>query len=55
MSLQFWDIGLPTSSGFGLSLRDLWKHEDLGTFTESYTLKLEPHSCAVFRAKVVKP
>ncbi|QAA34453.1 glycoside hydrolase family 27 protein [Clostridium manihotivorum] len=55
MSLQFWDMGLPTSSGFGLSLRDLWKHEDLGTFTESYTLKLEPHSCAVFRAKVVKP
>jgi alpha-galactosidase len=54
MSLQFWDIGLPTASGLGLSLRNLWKHEDLGTFKESYTIKLEAHACAVFKAKVVR-
>ena len=36
MSLQFWDIGLTTASGRGLSIYDCWKHEELGTFTERF-------------------
>ena len=46
MSLQFWDIGL--------SVYDCWKHEELGTFTERFVTTVEPHGCAVLRAKVVK-
>ena len=54
MSLQFWDIGLPAASGRGLSVYDCWKHEELGTFTERFVTTVEPHGCAVLRAKVVK-
>ena len=46
MSLQFWDRGL--------SVYDCWKHEELGTFTERFVTTVEPHGCAVLRAKVVK-
>ena len=52
--LSFWDIGLPTSSGYSLRLRDLWQHEDVGTFKEGYGVKLEKHACAVYTAKPVK-
>ena len=54
MSLQFWDIGLTTASGRGLSVYDCWKHEELGTFTERFCTTVEPHGCKVLRAKVVK-
>lgn len=55
MSLQFWDIGLPAASGRGLSVYDCWKHEELGTFTDSLRYNQdEPHGCAVCSAKVVK-
>lgn len=54
MSLQFWDIGLTTASGRGLSVYDCWKHEELGMFTERFCTTVEPHGCVVLRAKVVK-
>ena len=54
VSLQFWDIGLTTASGRGLSIYDCWKHEELGTFTERFCTTVEPHGCVVLRAKVVK-
>lgn len=54
MSLQFWDIGLTTASGRGLSIYNCWKHEELGTFTERFCTTVEPHGCVVLRAKVVK-
>lgn len=54
MSLQFWDIGLTTASGRGLSVYDCWKHEELGTFSERFCTTVEPHGCVVLRAKVVK-
>lgn len=54
MSLQFWDIGIPTASGRGLSLYDCWEHKEIGTYTERYSTIVEPHDCRVFRAKVVK-
>lgn len=54
MSLQFWDIGLTTASGRGLSVYDCWKHKELGTFTERFCTTVEPHGCVVLRAKVVK-
>lgn len=52
--LPFWDIGLPTATGYGMKLRDVWEHEDLGVFKEGLSKILEPHCCAVYKAKVVK-
>lgn len=54
LSVLFWDLGLSAAAGCGLQLRDLWAHEDLGTFTERYAATLEPHSCQLLRAKVVR-
>ena len=54
MSLQFFDIGLPTSSGRGLKLYDCHAHTTIGTFTERYAAQIPSHDCLVFRAKVVK-
>lgn len=54
MSLQFWDLGISSAAGVGLSLHDCFTHADEGTFTERYATQLEPHSCRVFRARVVK-
>ncbi len=54
MFLNFWDIGLPTSSGYGLRLRDLWRHEDVGVFREYYMTTLQPHCGEVFRARLVR-
>ena len=54
MSLQFYDIGLPYSSGRALELYDCHTHQTIGTFTERYAAQVESHDCMVFRAKVVK-
>lgn len=52
--LNFWDMGLPTSSGYALRLRDLWLHEDVGVCREHLRVPLEPHACAVYRAKLTR-
>ena len=52
--LHFWDIGLPSLSGYGLQLYDCFEHKDIGVFRNYYNPILEPHTCAVYRAKVVK-
>jgi alpha-galactosidase len=53
-SLQFWDIGLPSLTGYGFKMRDLWEHENIGVYKENYTCNLKPHHCKVFRAELVK-
>lgn len=52
--LPWWDIGLPLHSGYGVALRDVWEHEDIGVFKEGFNKILDPHACAVYRAKIVK-
>ena len=54
MSLQFWDLGLPVSAGVGLEMYNCWTHENEGPFFERYVNVLEPHDCAVYRAKLVR-
>ncbi|MDR2942186.1 MAG: glycoside hydrolase family 27 protein [Treponema sp.] len=54
MSLQFYDIGLPYASGFGLEFYDCWKHEVIGFFTERASIDIEPHECRVFRCRVAR-
>ena len=51
--LHFWDIGLPVSSGCALELYDCIKHEPAGTYINYFNPMLDPHQCAVYRAKVV--
>ncbi len=54
MSLQFFDIGLPYSSGYGLSFRECHTGEDEGVSAERKAIKLEPYDCRVYRCKLVK-
>lgn len=54
MSLQFWDLGISSAAGVGLSMHDCFTHTDEGTFTERYAAQLKPHSCRVFRARLAK-
>lgn len=53
ISLQFWDLGLPYASGFSLSLKDCWKNEELGVFTERFAPTVPAHDCLVVRAKLI--
>lgn len=54
LSLQFWDMGLPTASGYGFQFRDVWQQKELGIFTEDFKCVMEPHSCEVYRVRLVK-
>ncbi len=54
LSLQFWDMGIPSAAGMGLELRNCWTRQDEGVFTERCAKDVEPHSCLVYRARPVK-
>ncbi|MBQ7783131.1 MAG: glycoside hydrolase family 27 protein [Oscillospiraceae bacterium] len=54
MSLQFYDIGLPSASGRGLEVYDCYKHETIGTYTYSIAVEIPSHYCMMFSCKVVK-
>ncbi|MDE6593854.1 MAG: glycoside hydrolase family 27 protein, partial [Oscillospiraceae bacterium] len=54
MSLQFFDIGLPYTSGRGLEIYDCYKHETIGTFTERLCVQIPSHDCMMYHTKVVK-
>lgn len=53
MSLQFWDLGIATSSGKKLQLYDVWEEKDLGVFSERFHPTIDAHDCVVVRAKIV--
>ncbi len=53
VSVQFWDIGVPTR-GYGLSMKDVWSGEELGVIRETYRRKVEPHACHVVLATLVE-
>lgn len=52
--LHFWDIGVPSLSGYGVELYDCFKHEVIGVFKDFYNPIIEAHGCAIYKAKVVK-
>lgn len=54
ISLQFWDMGIPSAAGMGLELRDCWARRDEGVFTERCAKDVEPHSCLMYRARPLK-
>jgi alpha-galactosidase len=47
ISVHWTDIGLSSNQKAGV--RDLWNHRDLGSFTDSYSATVEPHSLALVK------
>ena len=47
-------MGLPAAAGVGLEMYNCWTHQSEGSFFERYVTVLEPHGCAVFRAKLAR-
>lgn len=54
MSLQFYDIGLPSASGRSLEFYDCLSHSVIGRFKERYVRIIEPHDSLIFKVKAVK-
>jgi hypothetical protein len=47
-------LGLNRSTGKAIAMRDLWKHEDIGVYTDIFrTDFIAPHECRMYRAKIV--
>lgn len=53
-SLQLERIGLPESTGRTLLMKELWTGEQVLVRNGIVSFPLEPHSCKLFRCKVVK-
>ncbi|MBQ6676916.1 MAG: glycoside hydrolase family 27 protein [Clostridia bacterium] len=43
-----WDIGFPTTAGFGMSLREVFTGEVKGPINDYISVDLAPHDCSVF-------
>ena len=54
ISFNFWDMGLTYNSGFALEFYDCWEHKTVGTFRERFSAHIMPHSCRLYRVKLVK-
>lgn len=54
LSVQFWDLGLPYSTGISLSLYDCLEGKEQGLFQERYAPVVPAHDCVVVRAKLAK-
>ncbi|MEI7730762.1 MAG: glycoside hydrolase family 27 protein [Verrucomicrobiota bacterium] len=48
ITAQWKDLGL--KPGAAMALRDLWAHQDLGTFKDSFTTQVGPHATVLVRA-----
>ena len=52
--LPWASFGINRTCKKALSLRDLWKHEELGVYETMYrSPQIEPHCCMILRAKLV--
>lgn len=54
MSLQFFDIGLPYSSGYKLSFYDCYEHKPIGVYCERFCTNIEAHDSRMYIVKLVK-
>ncbi|MBQ9415958.1 MAG: glycoside hydrolase family 27 protein [Clostridia bacterium] len=53
MPFLFPDAGLPWHSGVGLELTDVFTGENLGIRRDDFSPVLEPHTCKLYRARLV--
>ena len=51
---SFDDIGIPFECGYGLELTDVFTGENIGVKREAFIPQVKPHSCKVYRGKLVK-
>ena len=49
----FVDAGIPYSSGVGLEMTNVFTGENVGVQKDYYNIQLDPHDCALYRAKLV--
>lgn len=54
ISCIFADAGLPYTSGYGFELTDLFSGEKIGVVRDYYNPYMQPHTCRLFKAKLVK-
>ena len=52
VGLNFWDMGLPVSSGSVLHFYDCLTHQDMGLQREHYSAAVSSHGCKVYRCAV---
>jgi hypothetical protein len=52
ITVRWSDLGLPAGQA---SVRDLWKHTGLGTFTDRFTGFVPPHEVVLLKVVSVKP
>lgn len=52
---MFTETGLPTAPGFGFALTDVFTGESVGVYNEHLCVPVEPHDCAMYRAKLIVP
>lgn len=50
----FADAGIPRNSGLGFEMQDMFTGEHIGIKRYFYNLTLQPHDCAVFKARLIK-
>ena len=43
-----WDLGFPTTAGFGLKLREIFSGETIDYVDDYFEVQLEPHDCKVY-------
>lgn len=55
VQVNFWDIGLPSMSGYGLRFHDCLTHQDLGIQREGFSVSVPSHGCKVYRCRLAKP
>lgn len=53
LTVQFWDLGLPYTSGRALSLYDCQEHKEMGIYKERFASVIPGCDCVVVRAKLV--
>jgi alpha-galactosidase len=54
LEIPFSDIGVPYSSGVGVSLYDMLTGEDMGIRRDDMRINVPAHGCRAFRAKLVR-
>ena len=49
----FADVGLPFSSGYGFSMKDIFTGEELGVKRDYFTAAVLGHDCRLYRCRLV--
>lgn len=51
--LMFFETGLTANSGYAFELTDCFTDEKVGVYKDYFSVKIQPHDCAVYRGRLV--